>query len=249
MRTRDASGRLRIVVYGYIVRGPLAGFAWHHLQYVSGLVGLGHDAIFVEDSGDFAGCYDPSTGTVGADPAYGLRFIAESFTAAGIGGRWAYYDTHADAWHGPRAGDAVAFCRDADILINLNDATPLRPWLAAIPARALIDTDPVFTQVAHRENPARRAAAAAHTSFFTFGENLPAGASAVPDDGFAWQATRQPIDLNLWAVRAPQPAGAWTTIMQWDSYPALVHGGIAYGMKSASFAPYRDLPRMVAEPL
>jgi hypothetical protein len=141
------------------------------------------------------------------------------------------------------------FCRSADLLIDLNDAVPLAPWLAAVPVRALIDTDPVFTQVAHRQNPARRAAAAEHTVFFTFGENLPARASTVPDDGFPWLPTRQPIDLALWPARPPQPAGPWTTIMQWDSYPALVDAGVDYGMKSASFAAYRDLPQHVGEVL
>ena len=32
------------------MRGPLAGFAWHHMQYVLGLRALGHDVLFVEDS-------------------------------------------------------------------------------------------------------------------------------------------------------------------------------------------------------
>ena len=31
--------RLRIIVLGYIVRGPMGGMAWHHLQYVMGLAG------------------------------------------------------------------------------------------------------------------------------------------------------------------------------------------------------------------
>jgi hypothetical protein len=249
MRSGDAGSRLRIVVFGYVVRGPLAGFAWHHLQYVSGLVRLGHDAIFVEDSGDFPGCYDPTTGDVAADPGYGLRFLGDAAAACGIGARWAYFDAHKGEWHGPRGGEAVRFCAEADLLINLNDATPLRDWLARIPVRALIDTDPVFTQVAHLQDVGRRQAAAQHTVFFTFGENLGTEHSTAPDDGFPWQPTRQPIDLSLWVPGPPSPTGRWTTIMQWDSYPALVHAGVDYGMKSASFAAYRDLPQRVSEPL
>ena len=30
--------------------------------------------------------------------------------------------------------------------------------------------------------------------------------------------------------------------MQWDSYAAVEHQGVRYGMKSDSFAPYLDLP-------
>ena len=44
------TAQLRVVVWGYIVRGPLGGLAWHHLQYVLGLSQLGHDVWFVEDS-------------------------------------------------------------------------------------------------------------------------------------------------------------------------------------------------------
>ncbi len=52
--------RARIIILGYIVRGPLGGLAWHHLQYVLGLSGLGHDVYFIEDSDDYPSCYDPS---------------------------------------------------------------------------------------------------------------------------------------------------------------------------------------------
>jgi hypothetical protein len=36
----------RIIVLGYIVRGPIGGMAWHHLQYVLGLHRLGFDVYF-----------------------------------------------------------------------------------------------------------------------------------------------------------------------------------------------------------
>ena len=58
-RTKTSSG-LRVIVLGYIVRGPLGGLAWHHLQYVMGLTLLGYDVYFVEDSNDYPACYDPA---------------------------------------------------------------------------------------------------------------------------------------------------------------------------------------------
>src|SRR5262245_33015672 len=68
-----SSQRLRIVVLGYIVRCPLGGLAWHHLQYVMGLRDLGHDVHFIEDSDDTPWCcYDPRTHITAADPTYGL---------------------------------------------------------------------------------------------------------------------------------------------------------------------------------
>ena len=53
MSSRAAHGdALRIVVLGYLVRGPLGGMAWSDLHYVLGLRSLGHDVWFLEDSDD-----------------------------------------------------------------------------------------------------------------------------------------------------------------------------------------------------
>src|SRR5207244_9519952 len=117
-----------------------------------------------------------------ADPSYGLRFAAAAFGRIGLGGRWAYHDAHAGRWLGPQAEAVRAAAARADLLLNVSGVNPLRPWALAVPARALIDTDPAFTQVRHLTDPAARARAEAHTSFFTFGENVPGGGSDVPDD-------------------------------------------------------------------
>jgi hypothetical protein len=37
-----------IIVAGYMVRNPLGGSLWTHLQHVVGLRGLGHDVYFFE---------------------------------------------------------------------------------------------------------------------------------------------------------------------------------------------------------
>ena len=42
-KVKGFTDRLRIIVLGYIVRGPMGGMAWHHLQYVMGLARLGHE--------------------------------------------------------------------------------------------------------------------------------------------------------------------------------------------------------------
>jgi hypothetical protein len=236
---------VRIAVLGYIVRGPFGGMAWHHLQYVLGLVQLGHDVLFVEDSDDYAGCYDPGRRVMDIDPSYGLRFAASAFDIVGLGDHWAYHDAHTGRWHGPRAGDAQRFCGAADLVLNISGANPLRPWMMDAPARVLVDTDPGFTQIRHLTEPHAAARAALHTAFFSFGENLPLGRSAVPDDGLPWQATRQPLVAEAWPVTPVPASGFLTTVMQWDSYPPREYGGVAYGMKSDSFEPYAGLPARV----
>ncbi|CAN5385526.1 hypothetical protein BH23ACT9_BH23ACT9_05310 [soil metagenome] len=236
-------GALRIVVLGYVVGFPLGGMTWHTLQYPMGLAALGHDVWVVEDSDDYETCYDPSTGQVGADPAYGLRYAARVYDRVGLGARWAYHDSHTGTWHGPASDRILQVCGTADVVINIAGIHPLRPWLTDIDDRVFVDADPAFTQVRHLTDPTAAAHAAAHTAHATFGELIPAGRSAVPDDGFAWVATRQPIVLDAWPVTPPPDRGRLTTVMQWDSYRPAVHDGVEYGMKSASFEPYVELPR------
>src|SRR4051794_29751627 len=98
---------MKIIVFGYIVRGPFGGMAWHHLQYVMGLQRLGHDVSFFEDSDDYASCYDPQQGSMTTDATFGLQFAAGAFEGVGLSNRWAYFDAWRDAWVGPMAGKAL----------------------------------------------------------------------------------------------------------------------------------------------
>ncbi len=249
---RPNTQRLRVVVLGYIIRGPVGGMAWHHLNYIAGLHRLGHEVLFLEDSDDSAwSCYNPSTGETGADPGYGMTFIADAFARLGLPPAWAYWDQNTSRWLGPRASDAVAWCRSADLLISVSGINPLRPWTQSIPRRVLIDTDPVFMQIRHLTEPGARARAAAHNLFFTFGENFGQPGCLTPDDGFSWRPTRQPIALDAWAATPPPtgPEAAFSTVMLWESYPAREYGGRSFGMKSRSFADFIDLPGRAPAPL
>jgi len=237
--------RLRIIVLGYIVRGPLGGLVWHHLQYVVGLARLGHDVYFLEDSGDTAWCcYDPSRDLNDTDPSYGLGFASQAFGLVGMSERWAYHNAHTGKWMGPASSRVPEILRVADILLNLSGANPIRPWLQHIPVRVMIDTDPAFNQVRNLTDPVRRREADLHTAHFTYAENINRGAS-IPTDGFPWRPTRQPVVLEAWPVLPGPPEGMLTTVMQWDGYATREYGGQHFGMKSESFTPYLDLPQRV----
>lgn len=240
----DTVSHLRIIVLGYIVRGPLGGMAWHNLQYIMGLARLGHDVYFVEDSDDYPSCYDPARGITDTDPTYGLQFATRTFERIGLGYAWAYYDAHTSRWLGPCADRILDVCATADLLLNLCGVNPLRPWFMKIPARAFIDGDPVFIQLRHLTDPVARNLAQQHTAFLSFAENIGLNRSSIPNDGLPWQPTRQPIVLDAWpATPAPSEPGKFTTVMQWESYPAQEYGGVRYGMKSDSFGTYMDLPQ------
>lgn len=244
--SKSTSDRLRIIVLGDIVRGPLGGHCWHYLQYVMGVDKIGHDVFYLEDSGDNEwSCYDPAKYVSGKDPTYGLGFITQVFDRIGLGVRWAYHDAHTSTWFGPAASRVSEICNEADLLINVSGSNLIRPWLSNIPIRVFVDTDPVFTQIGRITNTAAKNLAAQHTAFFSFGENFCNGRSTVPDDGFEWQATRQPVVLDAWPVTEGTSAGKFTTVMLWDSFGAVEYNGCRYGMKSDSFRPYLDLPQKV----
>jgi len=244
-RHPSAGSRLRVIVLGYIVRGPVGGLASYFLQYLTGLARLGHDVYFFEVGDDYPSCYDPSRNLTDRDPTHGLRFATNIFDRVGLNDRWAYHDARTSDWLGPCADRIAEVCSTADLLLNVGGVNRLRPWLMEIPVRAFIDQDPVFTQVKHLTDSTARDRALHHTAFLTIGENIGRQKSSIPDDGLPWQATRQPVVLDAWPLTPGPRNGKFTTVMQWESYPAREYGGVRYGVKSDSFGPYLDLPDRV----
>lgn len=240
---------MRIVVLGYIVRGPLGGLVWHHLQYVVGLKQMGHDVLFLEDSDDFAGCYNPETFKTSINPQYGLKFIKNIFATHNLLDNWAYYDDHTANWYGKSKTAVFSFCNKANMVINLSGVNPLRDWWTLVPIRILVDTDPAFTQIKHLTDNKAMERAKAHTHFATFGENFGKSICRIPDDGFPWQATRQPLCIDFWKVSNHYSNPNWTTVMQWDSYKESGYDGKVYGMKSLSFKPFMSMPKHTNEKL
>jgi hypothetical protein len=86
-----------------------------------------------------------------------------------------------------------------------------------------------------------------HTQFFSFGENIGKPHCTIPDDGFQWQHTRQPVVLDAWSYTLGNKNAKWTTVMQWDSYKVREYNGQSFGMKSSSFDDYFSLPQRVKE--
>lgn len=219
---------------------------WHHLNYFLGLHHSGHNVYFIEDSGDYEECcYNPQLDITGKDPAYGLQYAFDVFERIGVPGKWAYYNKHENKWEGPVANDIFKIIDSADVLINVSLVNPIRSWLEKIPVRIAIDTDPVFTQIQNITIAEKRELTESHTHFFTFGENFGKEGCCIPDDGFKWLPTRQPIYLPEWKMKPPVPEGKWTTIMLWESYKSRELNGKKYGMKSISFDHLKDLPSLV----
>lgn len=249
MPTTD--GRLRIVVGGYLGLAPAGGYAWDHLHYPLGLAALGHDVWYVEDTGLWP-VYQAGDA---ADCAASVGFLAAAMEMVGLGDRWAYRDEVTGRTFGLTGEKAREVCRTADVLLNLSCASVLRDEHASVPARILLDTDPMFTQIQYAEagegftpgGSGIRALVAGHTHHFTFGESVGAEGCRIPACGVHWRPTRQPIYLPEWPA-APLPAdecAAFTTLMNWTAGRPLRHAGETWGQKDVEFLRVAELPRRV----
>ena len=235
---------MKILVLGYIVKGPLGGLAWHHFQYVLGLIKLGHEVLFIEDSDDYPACYNPITFKCTVDPFFGLQFIKDLFKSFDLS-NWAYFDAHSNSWFGRNRRKVFDFCKKADLVLNLSGINPVREYWQNIPTRIFIDTDPGFVQINNLTKPNVMELAKAHNIFFSFAENINTPSCTIPADGFLWKPTRQPVFLSAWKIDRPRIDANWTTVMQWDSYKELQYNDVKLGMKSKSFIPFYKLPKFV----
>lgn len=237
---------LRIIVTGLIGQHPLGGVTWDYVQYPVGLSRLGHDVWYLEDSGEWP--YDVSGRGGRASEVYdcsaNVSRVAEVMQRFGMSDRWMYRCPIGSEWFGvdeERRRDVIA---SADILLNIS-GTLVRPWnYRSVRRLVYVDTDPVFTQIklVSGGRPFQRRTAS-HDMHFSFGECLN---PSLPDGGFEWRPTRQPVLLDQWDPATPS-GPSYTTIMNWASYAAVKYDGITYGQKNVEFRRFIDLPRRLPE--
>jgi len=246
------SERLRIVVGGYLGLLPAAGVTWDYVQYPAGFADLGHDVFYVEDTRLWP-IYQPA-GSDWGDCSATVSHLAAVMEAFGLAGRWAYRDEASGRCFGMPEERLREVCRSADLFVNVSCSTFLRDEYRAIPARALIDTDPMFTQVQFLSrqmftpgSPGLRELVEAHTHHFTFGESVGRPECLIPDCGIGWRPTRQPIRLDLWPASEPPTGAAWSTLMNWTAAKPLEHAGTTWGQKDVEFRRFFALPSAVPE--
>ena len=222
---------------GIIARYPFGGVTWCSLMYLLGLRALGHDVLYIEDTGECV--YDPEKDEISTDPSYGTRYIHRALEPFGLGDRWSFvnYDgTH----HGLSRDQVRRFCADADLFVNLSGGTWFwREEYASIPRRIFIDSDPVFTQLAiAKGEPWYVEFFQGFDRLFTFGANIGTPACDVPTSGLTWHPTRQPVVTELWRTECPPSHDRFTTVMTWknQSFPD-VDGG-----KDREFTAFLGLP-------
>jgi len=234
---------MRIVLAGIIARYPFGGVTWCSLMYLLGLRALGHEVLYIEDTGECI--YDPVQDAVSLDPAYGTRYIHNALEPHGLGDQWAFVN-YDGSYHGRSADEVRRFCDGADLFLNLSGGSWFwRDEYARIPHRAFIDSDPAFTQLAiAKAEPWYVEFFRGFTHLFTFGANIGTPACSVPTGEFTWQKTWQPITLNDWRTDRT-PRDRFTTVMTWrmESFADVE------GNKDREFMAYLDLPSRTRQPI
>jgi hypothetical protein len=235
---------LRIVCSGYLLGYPLGGLSLHHLQYLVGFKRLGHDVTYFEHAGWPDSCYDPAADLMTSDPTYGLDYLQRLLRPHGLADDWCYLAEDGTA-HGMSRAALTQRCRDCDVYFNLSNIN----WIDELELcrrRALVDTDPVFTQIGGHGigGPFER-----YHALFTYGENAHQTGCSMPTAGQRWLPTRQPVVPDLWPLTRGERAAPVTTVMNWSAYGAREFEGTVYGQKDQQFEPYFTLPRDLGRPM
>jgi hypothetical protein len=254
---------MRIIVTGLVGQYAFGGVAWDYLQFVEGFRQLGHDVFYLEDTEMWP--YDPIKNTISNDCSYNVNYLRGVMEKFGLADRWIYRSAPDASYHGHTNAEAKDICATADLFLNVSGCGWLRPEYLAIPCKIFLDSDPMFTQVAlasGKQDVIERIRA--HDRHFTFAENIGAPDCRIPDAGFRWIPTRQPIVLDWWdapltpSLSPPRgegvrrtgegsPRDVLTTVMNWVSYKGCEYNGETWGQKDVEFLKFVDLPQKTAQ--
>jgi len=228
---------VKILLAGIIARHPYGGVTWCSLMYLQGLMDLGHEVLYIEDTGECI--YDPARDALSVDPSYGTQYIHDALAPFGLGNRWSFVNFDG-SYHGLSREAVRAYCAEADLFVNLSGGSWFwRDEYHRIPHKVFVDSDPVFTQLAIAKGEEWYVQFfRGFDRLFTFGANIGTAASDAPIGEFDWQHTWQPVVSRDWHTRLPPAHDRFTTVMTWhtESFTDVD------GNKDREFVRFIDLP-------
>jgi hypothetical protein len=233
----------RIVVCGYMIRYPVVGMMFAYFHYVLGLHRLGHEVLYLEESGWPQSCYDPEAKALTDDPSYGIRNLKSWFSRFGLEIPICYVDRTTGHVEGLEWSDAKSSLSSADLLLNVGGVCWL-PEFHLCRRRVLIDMDPFFTQIGKIGLEGRND----YQVYFSYGSNIGHPNCSIPTNGIDWLATAPPVIPDLWArdvsdnLQSDRPL---TTIANWKAYGDATYQRESYGQKDLEFSKLLTLPSRV----
>jgi GT2 family glycosyltransferase len=240
-----AGRRPKVVLLGMMTRMPVAGVVWQNLHYLLGFERLGCEAFYVETHARTPSMLMSSVDDDGS--ALAAEFIAATMRRFGLSDRWAFRALHDDGRCFGMSDSALErLYGEAELLINLHGGTQPLPELAATGRLVYLETDPVQLQLELSHGVQETLDfLEPHCAFFTFAENWGQPDCGLPlHDRFRFVPTRQPVVMELWPDRSPQPADLFTTIGNWrQDWRDVTYEGERYTWsKHHEFLKYLDLP-------
>ena len=210
--------RKRIVVMGFMASCPIAGVVWQHIHYIVGLLRLGHEVWYVEDSARLP--YNPTTYEINNDYSYALETLARLATQFGFEDRWAFCARYlpGDPCHGLTREKLLDLYRTADAILNICGTQELNDDVRQCERILYVESDPGVEQIrVDKGEPGPIEYLSRHQALFTFGENI-GTESPIPTHQFQWLPTRQPVVTDFWKTDAPPPGGAvFTSVANWNT--------------------------------
>jgi GT2 family glycosyltransferase len=237
--------RPKIVLLGMMTKMPVAGVVWQNLHYMLGLERLGCEVYYVETHARTPSMLMSDPGDDSS--ALAAEFIAATMRRFGFADRWGFRALHDDGrCFGINELRLERLYGEAELLINLHGGTQPLPELGAGGRLVYLETDPVQLQLELRHGVQETIDfLEPHCAFFTFAENWGRPGCGLPcQDRFRFLPTRQPVVMDLWPDRSPQPADLFTTIGNWrQEWRDVTFKGERYTWsKHHEFAKYLDLP-------
>jgi GT2 family glycosyltransferase len=238
--------RPKLVLLGMMTKMPVAGVVWQNLHYLLGFERLGFEAHYVETHARTPSMLMSHEGDDSS--ALAAEFIAAIMRRFGMADRWAFRALHDDGrCFGMSEVQLQRLFGSAELLINLHGGTLPLPELAATGRLVYLETDPVQLQLELRHGLQETIDfLEPHSAFFTFAENWGNPDCRLPrQERFQFVPTRQPVVIDLWPDRSPQPADLFTTIGNWrqDWRDVTFEGERYTWSKHREFLRYLDLPQ------
>ena len=242
----------RIIVCGYMIRHPVAGNLLAYFHYVLGLHRLGHEVLYLEESGWPQSCYNPINRNYNDDPHVGFHTVQTLINTYGVNATVCYVNRDTGTVYGADWQEVERMLRTADLLLNIGGVCWLPEFLLC-ERRILIDMDPFFTQLGQFAAEGRND----YHLYFSYGANIGRPNCGIPSDGIDWLPTVPPVVPDLWQspVLTPEHCGEewadapFTTVANWSAYGATIYQGEHYGQKDEEFLRLLELPSYCSQKL
>jgi hypothetical protein len=232
-----------ILLSGMIAADPWQGGAtWVVLQYLLGLLDLGHDVYFVEPIAGKAVRPDANNFHGSENVAY----FNEMMRQFGLEGRAALLLAGTEKTAGLGYERLLEVAKGVDILINISGMLQDERLLGPISRRVYLDLDPAFNQLWQAAQGIEMRFGA-HTHHVTVGRAIGQPECPVPSCGYPWIPTFQPIVLERWPVAGPIQHDGLTTVANWRGYGSITYEDVLYGQKAHSLRELFNLPELTRE--